>query len=123
ERDGGAVGHGEVADLGDPLDAVAEDPLDASLQGLGRRRAADARAGELDGDDSGGLVDVVQHDVALVGLDGRSDHLDDLLDLLAHWCSWTSTDGSDPSSMPPAGPIRPLRARTLIRRAAPRPPP
>ena len=50
----------------------------------GRRRTADARAGQLDRDDAGGLVDVVQHDVAAVGLEGRADHLDRLLDLFTH---------------------------------------
>ena len=35
---------GDVDDLGDAVDAVAHDPLDAGLQRLRRRRAADARA-------------------------------------------------------------------------------
>ena len=30
------------------------------------------------------LVDVAQHDVAAVGLEGRADHLDRLLDLVTH---------------------------------------
>src|SRR6478735_10411489 len=73
-----------VDDLGDPVDAVTHDPLDAGLQRLGAGRTRPARADELDGDDATGLVHVLQLDVATVGLQGRADDLDRLFDLGAH---------------------------------------
>ena len=97
ERDGGLAhsrsGGADVDDLGDPGDAILEDPLESRLQGDRRRRTRHARSGELDLDQTGGLVDVVEHDVAVVGLDGRPDHLEDLLDLFAHAMSLGSGDG------------------------------
>src|SRR4051794_2773327 len=84
ERRSLELGVAGVDDLGDAGDAVAQDALDAGLEGHRRRRAAHARPDELDGHDAGLLVDVVQLDVAAVRLDGGADHLDRLLDLLSH---------------------------------------
>src|SRR5205823_1717140 len=81
-----------VHDLGDALDAVLEDALDARLERHRRCGAAHTRTDELDRHDSGLLVHVVQADVAAVGLDGRTDLLDCLLDLLAHGSSLGSGD-------------------------------
>ena len=38
----------------------------------------------VDRDDAGLLVDVAEHDVAAVGLEGRADHVDGLEDLVTH---------------------------------------
>src|SRR5205807_9214922 len=75
---------GLVHDLGHALDPVLQDALDARLERHGRRRTTHARTDEFDGDHAGRLVDVVQANVATIGLNSRSDGLDCLLDLLAH---------------------------------------
>lgn len=87
---GGLTG---VDDLGDPGDPVLEDALETSLEGDRGSRARDAGTDELNGDNACDLIDIVQHDIAVVGLDGRADDFDDLFDLSAHprslgrWCS------------------------------------
>ena len=70
--------------LGDPGHAVHHDPLDTGLEGLGGRRAGDARPVEFDGDDPGGLIHVDEFDIPLVSLDGRPDDLDDPLHFGLH---------------------------------------
>ena len=67
-----------------PLPVSALGLTGASLEGLRRRRAGDACAHQLDGDDTGRLVDGDQFDVTLVGLNGRTNRLDDFFDLFEH---------------------------------------
>ena len=50
----------------------------------GGRRTGAAGADELDGHDAGHFVDVVQDDVAAVGLQGRTDDFDGFFDLFTH---------------------------------------
>ena len=73
------------------------------LEGLGGRRAGNARTVELDGDDPGGLVHIDEIDVTLVGLDGRPDDLDDPLHFRLH----------RPSLAAPGPQLRPPPARKL----------
>lgn len=75
---------GDVDHFRDAVDPVTHDPFDPGLQRLGRRRAPDARSGELDFDDAGVFVDRVQDDVAPIGLESRADHFDGGLDLCTH---------------------------------------
>ena len=55
-----------------------------ALSVCGRRRTRPAGSDQLDGHDAGRLVDVEQHDVAAVGLEGRADDFDGGFDLGAH---------------------------------------
>lgn len=88
ERDRGladhVIGRTGVDDLGDSGDPIDEDALETRLESDRRRRARHTGPDEFDGDESGLLIDIVEQDVTIVGLDGRSDDLDDLLDLFAH---------------------------------------
>ncbi len=65
-----------AADLGDPVEPVAEDALDPALQGGRADRARAAGALELDLDDAGHHVGRRKHQVAAVGLHGRPHEVD-----------------------------------------------
>ena len=75
---------GDVDDRSDAVDPIAQDAFDPGLQRLVRRRTPDARTDELDRHEARGLVDVAQHDVATVGLEGGADDLDGGFDLVTH---------------------------------------
>src|SRR5581483_487205 len=97
----------DVEHLGDTLDAVLQDALDAGLQRDGGGGAADARTHQLDLDDTGGLVDVAQVDVATVGLDGRPAARGPATRSMRSWSSHTRADGTRCSSSPsPSGSSR-----------------
>src|SRR3546814_18078194 len=66
----------DVYHLGDAVDAVLQDPLDARLERDGGGGAAYARTYQLDLDHTGVAVHAAQEDVAGVGLDGRADRFD-----------------------------------------------
>ncbi len=74
--------------LGDAVDPVLHDPLDAGLQGVGRRRARAARPDEVTVITPVLLVDLAEEDVTAVGLQGRPDGLDRLFHLLSHRTSF-----------------------------------
>lgn len=60
---------------------VTHDALDAGLQGLVARWARSARSNQRDLHDTGRLVDILQDNVATVGLQCRTNHFDCLFDL------------------------------------------
>ena len=73
-----------IDDLGDAGYPVLEDPLETRLEGHRRSRAGNARSDEFHGHEAGFFVDVVKHDIAVVGLNRRADDFDDLFNLSAH---------------------------------------
>ena len=75
---------GGVHHFGYTIDAITHDPFDSGLQRLRRGWATYACPRELDRHDSGRLIDIVEHDVAAVGLECRTDHFDGCFDLFAH---------------------------------------
>src|SRR5947209_2332691 len=83
-------------DLGDALDPVLQDALDAGLHGERGCRAGAARADELDLDPAGLLVDRTEDHVPAIGLQGRADHLHRLQDLITHTSSVCNTRPAAP---------------------------
>ena len=73
-----------IDDFGDTGNPILEDPFETSLERHRRSRAGDARSDEFDGHEAGFFVDVVKHDIAVVGLNRRAYDFDDLFDLSAH---------------------------------------
>lgn len=63
------------------VDAVTHDALDAGLQGLVARWARSTRTNQRDLHDTGRFVDILQDNVATVGLQSRTNHFDRLFDL------------------------------------------
>lgn len=88
QRNGGladfSFGRTGIDDFGDTGNPVHEDPFETSLEGDRRRRTGNAGSDELNGHEAGFFVDVVKHDIAVVGLNRRADDFDDLFNLGSH---------------------------------------
>ena len=78
---GALSGVDDLCDAGDP---ILQDAFESGFERDRRSRTCDTGAGEFHGDDARVLIDVMKYDIAVIGLDGRSDDFDDLLDLCAH---------------------------------------
>ena len=59
--------------------SIFQNPFAPRFERLVRRRARHTSPRQFYGYLAGGLVDVMENNVAVVGLDGRTDHLDDRL--------------------------------------------
>lgn len=115
---GGNVTQGRRRDFhhfGHTFNSIAQDALDAGFQGLRRGRAPDACPDQLNGHNSGLLVDIVQHDVTTVGLERRAHHVNGLEDFVSHVASLMSrlvvavqlrTAGTDSRRRLPLSPSR-----------------
>ena len=87
----GGIRH--VDDCGHTVDAISQDPLDADLERLVRRRAPDTRSGQLDLDDPGVLMDGAEDDVSSIGLKCGSNDPDRNFDLFAHLDPYSTNPG------------------------------
>ena len=86
-----SFGLGDIDHLGHTIDAVAHDPLDATLQRLRRHRTGSAGPDQPNRHDASGLVDIDELDVTVVGLEGRTDHFDAGFDFASHGKDYSIT--------------------------------
>ena len=85
---GALSGVDDLCDAGDP---VLQDAFESCFERDCGSRAGDTGAGEFHGDDARVLIDVMKHDIAVIGLNGRPDDFDDLFNLCAHTPSLGNT--------------------------------
>ena len=90
------AGVDDFSDAGNPID---EDALKPRLQRDRRGRTRDAGTDEFDGHQTRLFIDIVKKDIAVIGLNGRTNDLNDFLDLFTHSPSlWSRSPCATPES-------------------------
>ena len=104
------IGRASIDNFGDSGHAVDENALEPCFQGHGGGGARNTRTDEFDGDETGLLIDIVEQNVSIVGLDRRTDDFDDFLHLFAHVSS-VRTRVTHATLGRSTGPLTPRHAR------------
>ena len=78
------VGSTSIDDLGNSWHSVDENPLKPGLQRDRRCRTRHTRPDELHSDQTSFFIDIVKQNIAVIGLNCRTDHFNDFLYLFTH---------------------------------------